>query len=113
MTLPSKPRSTKKWALLTALQTVVVIVFVVSAAYCASQVPKVISAVRYYQSVGSKQTDKKLDDASDTASRIEEELIQALRSGALSPTDFQARYEQLVNAESNRARALENYSPAQ
>lgn len=111
MTFVVKPRSLKKWAILTALQIGVFALFIVSAGLVASQVPKVVNAYRYYASVGSQQTDHKLDDASDSASRLEEELNQAAQKGTISAQDFQTKLDQLKTAEDNRARALGKYNP--
>lgn len=94
------------------MQGSVILAFVASAAYAASQVPKIILSVQYYQRVGSKQTDRKLDEASDTASRIEDELVQAVKSGTITPEEYQLKVDQLKTAESNRSRAFEAYKPA-
>ena len=112
MTIPAKRRSVKKVVFLAVMQAGVILAFAASAGYLASQVPKVVGAARYYTSVGSKQTDRKLDEASDSASRLEEELIQAARAGTISAEEFQTRYDQLKTAQSNRDRAFDDYKPA-
>lgn len=111
MTFAVKPRSVKKWIILSILQVSVIAIFIASAGLVIGQIPKVVGAVQYYLNVGSEQTDRKLDEASDSAGRIEEELVQEIKKGTMSSEEFQAKLDQLKTAESNRSRALGNYKP--
>ncbi len=104
-------RSFKKVVLITCLQIGVVALFVYAVALFASQMPKVYNAVRFYTSVGTSQTDRKVNEASDTASRQEDDLLQLLKTAA-SNDEFQVKLETLKNAEANLQRAHQGYNPA-
>lgn len=105
-------RSAKKFVILFVLQVGVFAMFIGSAGLLLAQVPKVYNTYRYYTSVSMNQTDHKLDESSDTASRLEEELIQSLNKGSISAEDFASKLSQLKQADAIRTRAFEAYKPA-
>lgn len=108
--MSGRTRSFKKVVFISCLQVGVIALAVYSVSLFVAQMPKVYHAVQFYSSVGSKQTDRRVNEASDTASRVEDDLQQLLKT-ANSDDEFKVKLESLKTAEANVQRALKEYQP--